>query len=120
MSGSWTDFHISGTGGSTEKRFQSARGPLRHFATYGSPNKYRPVKYCNASTNTAKRPSLLVYFFSTTAMPFMITTTVKAIDSQRWDTRIHLFQFIGSPPSVSKDVPTCTTARRPTKTLVSD
>src|SRR6516162_8813324 len=73
-----------------------SREPLSHFAAYGSTNKYRPVKNCQASTNTAKRPSLVVYFFWATAMPLTMTTTVKATDSQRWVWRNHLFQFNGT------------------------
>jgi hypothetical protein len=52
---------------------QSARDPLRHFVAYGSTNKYRPVKNCKASGNTAKRPSEGVYFFSATATPLTMT-----------------------------------------------
>lgn len=66
---------------------------LRHFAAYGRANKYRPVKNCRASTNTAERPSLFVYLFWVTATPLTITTIVKAIDSQRCVSRIHLFKF---------------------------
>ena len=73
--------------------FYSLSRPPRHFAAYGSPNKYRPVKNCNASTNTAERPSLFVYLCWATATPFTMTTAVKAIDSQRCVSRIHLFHF---------------------------
>src|SRR5215469_18385490 len=72
------------------------REPLSHFAAYGSTNKYRPVKNCRASTNTAKRPSLVVYFFWATATPLTMTTTVNATDSQRWVWRNHLFQLNGT------------------------
>src|ERR1700757_5249661 len=72
---------------------QPVRRPLRHLLAYGSTNKYRPVKNIRASTATAVRPSLLVYFPRTTAMPLTMTTTVKAMDSQRWVCRTHLFQF---------------------------
>ena len=67
--------------------YVSAR-ELRHFAAYGSANRYRPVKNCNASGNTAKRPSEAVYFFCATATPLTMTATVKAIDTQRWNWRI--------------------------------
>jgi len=79
---------LSSRGGSS---VQSAREPLRHFAAYGSTNKYRPVKNCKASGNTAKRPSEAVYFFCATATPLTMTATVKAMDSQRWVCRTHLF-----------------------------
>jgi hypothetical protein len=42
---------------------------------------------------TADRPSLLLYLPCTTVMPLIMTATVKTMDSQRWDCRIHLFQF---------------------------
>ena len=51
---------------------------------------------------TAKRPSLRLYFPCTTATPLTMTATVKAMDSQRWVCRIHLFQFNGTS---SEDVP---------------
>jgi len=40
-----------------------------------------------------RQPSLEEYFPCTTATPLMMTATVKAMDSQRWVCRIHLFQF---------------------------
>src|SRR5215813_12008427 len=39
------------------------------------------------------RPSLELYFPCTTVTPLTITASVKAMDSQRWVCRIHLFQF---------------------------
>ena len=69
------------------------RRPLPHFVAYGSTNKYRPVKNCKASTNTAKRPILELYLPRATATPLTMTATVKAMDSQRWVCRTHLFQF---------------------------
>src|SRR5258708_31011396 len=71
----------------------SVRRPLPHFAAYGSTNKYRPVKNCKASTTTPKRPILELYLPRATATPLTMTATVKAMDSQRWVCRIHLFQF---------------------------
>src|SRR5579872_6064075 len=70
---------------------------LRHFAAHGSANKYRPVKNSRASTNTAERPNLFVYLCWATAMPLTTMTAVKAIDSQRCVSRIHLLQF-NAPP----------------------
>src|SRR5579864_2552310 len=75
---------------------QSVRRPPPHLTAYGSTNKYRPVKRSRASTATAIRPSLLVYFPCATEMPLTMTATVKAMDSQRWVCRTHLFQFIGT------------------------
>src|SRR6516164_248094 len=75
---------------------QPARRPLRHFVTYGSTNKYRPVTRSKASGNTAKRPTPPVYFFSAIATMLTMTATVKAMDSQRWICLIHLFQLNGA------------------------
>src|SRR2546426_12393146 len=72
---------------------QSVRRPLPHLVAYGSTNKYRPVNRSKASGNTAKRPTLEVYFPCTTATMLTMTATVKAMDSQRWVCRTHLFQF---------------------------
>jgi len=57
--------------------------PLRHLITYGSANKYRPVKKRKASGSTAKRPSEFVYFFCRMATILTRTAAVKAMDSQR-------------------------------------
>jgi hypothetical protein len=46
-----------------------------------------------ASGNTAKRPTLELYFPCATARMLTMTATVKAMDSQRWVCRTHLFQF---------------------------
>src|SRR5229473_3303096 len=75
---------------------QSVLRPLRHLVAYGSTNKYRPVKNCKASGATAKRPTELVYFFCAMATMLIMTAAVKAMDSQRWVCRTHLFQFIGT------------------------
>jgi hypothetical protein len=75
---------------------QSARRPLRDFVKYGSTNKYIPVKNIKARVATAKRPIQLVYLCLSTATPLKITTSVKAIDSQRCSCRTHLFQFNGT------------------------
>jgi hypothetical protein len=71
---------------------QLVRRPLRHLVAYGSTNKYSPVTNCKASVPTATRPTLAVYLPCTTATRLTMTATVKAIDSQRWICRIHLFQ----------------------------
>jgi hypothetical protein len=63
---------------------------------YGSTNKYRPVSRSKASGNTAKRPTLEVYFPCTTAAMLTMTATVKARYSQRWVCGTHLFQFNGT------------------------
>jgi hypothetical protein len=65
----------------------------RHLVAYGSTNKYRPVTRSRASGNTANRPTLVEYLPCTTATPLTMTATVKAMDSQRWVCRTHLFQF---------------------------
>src|ERR1700676_3275239 len=75
---------------------QTVRRPLRHLVTYGSTNKYRPVKSSEASGSSAKRPTQPVYFCSRTATMLTTTATVKAMDSQRWICRTHLFQFNGT------------------------
>src|SRR5206468_6311438 len=75
---------------------QSVRRPLRHLVAYGSTNKYRPVKRSEASGSSAKRPTQTVYFFCATATMLTMTPTVKAMDSQRWVCRTHLFQFKGT------------------------
>src|SRR2546425_838796 len=72
---------------------QSVRRPLPHLVAYGSTNKYRPVNRSKASGNTANRPTLEVYFPCTTATMLTMTATVKAMHSQRWVCRTHLFQF---------------------------
>src|SRR6266567_5707911 len=72
----------------------SVRRPLPHLAAYGSTNKHRPVSRSKASGKTATRPSLEEYFPCTTATVLTMTATVKAMDSQRWVCRIHLFHFI--------------------------
>ena len=77
----------------------------RHLVAYGSTNKYRPVTSCKASGNTAKRPTLEVYFPCTTATMLTMTATVKAMDSQRWVCRTHLFQFNGTSYHPSKPKP---------------
>src|SRR5437660_11279570 len=69
-------------------------GAAPRLVTYGSTNKYRPVSRSKASGNTAKRPTLEVYLPCTTATMLTMTATVKAMDSQRWVCRTHLFQFI--------------------------
>ncbi len=66
---------------------------LRHLVAYGSTNKYRPVRNCKASGITANMPTEAVYFFCAMATMLTMTATVKAMDSQRWVCRIHLFQF---------------------------
>jgi len=57
--------------------FQSARRSLRHLVTYGSTNKYIPVKNIKASAATAKRPIQLVYLCLNTATPLKMTTNGK-------------------------------------------
>src|SRR5947209_1933894 len=84
-------------GVTTRQPAQSVLRALRHLAAYGSTNKYRPVTNCKASGTTAKRPTEFVYFFCAIATTLTITATVKAMDSQRWVCRIHLFQF-NMPP----------------------
>src|SRR5438105_7653974 len=69
---------------------------LRHLVAYGSTNKYRPVRKSKASGATAKRPTPVVYFFCATATMLTTTATEKAMDSQRWICRTHLFQFNGT------------------------
>src|SRR5439155_861413 len=80
---------------------QSAGRPLPHLVAYGSTNKYRPVNRSEASGSSAKRPTQTVYFFCATATMLTMTPTVKAMDSQRWVCRTHLFQFNGTPLKTS-------------------
>ena len=75
---------------------QAVRRPLPHLVAYGSTNKYRPVNRSKASGSSAKRPTQPLYFPRATATPLTMTPTVKAMDSQRWVCRNHLFQFNGS------------------------
>ena len=75
-------------------RNHAVRRPLRHLVAYGSANKYRPESRSKASGNTARRPTLDVYFPCTTATMLTMTATVNAIDRQRWVCRTHLFQFM--------------------------
>src|SRR5579863_418274 len=75
---------------------QSVLRPLPHLVAYGSTNKYRPVNRSKASGSSAKRPIQAVYFPRITATPLTMTPTVKAMDSQRWVCRTHLFQFNGT------------------------
>jgi hypothetical protein len=82
---------------------QSERRPLRHLVTYGSTNKYIPVKNIKASTATANRPIQLVYLCLNTATPLKITTSVKAMDSQRCSCRTHLLQFNGTSLASARD-----------------
>jgi len=72
--------------------------------TYGKTNKYIPVKNIKASVATAKRPIQLVYLCLNTATPLKMTTSVKAMDSQRCTCRTHLLQFngISSQRSISE------------------
>src|SRR6516225_6784567 len=74
---------------------QSVRRPLRHLVAYGSTNKYRPERKSKASGATARRPTQVAYLPLTTATMLMMTARVKAMDSQRWVCRTHLFQFNG-------------------------
>jgi hypothetical protein len=83
---------------SLRRPVQSERRPLRHFVAYGSTNKYIPVKNIKASTATARSPIQFVYLCLKTATPLKMTTSVKAMDSQRCSCRIVLFQFNGTSP----------------------
>src|SRR5213594_3382692 len=85
--------HASGPSSCGRPPVQSVGRPLPHLVAYGSTNKYRPVSRSKASGNTAKRPTLEVYFFCTTATMLTMTVTVNAMDNQRWVCRTHLFQF---------------------------
>jgi DNA-binding transcriptional MerR regulator len=78
------------------RQFNRRDAPLRHFVTYGRTNKYMPVKNIKASAATAKRPIQLVYLCLNTATPLKMTTSVKAMDSQRCHCRTHLLQFTGT------------------------
>jgi hypothetical protein len=72
---------------------QSVRRLLRHLVAYGSTNKYRPVNSSKASGSSAKRPTQTAGFSRPKATMLTMTATVKAMDSQRWVCRTHLFQF---------------------------
>jgi hypothetical protein len=96
MGGREPAFHIDEGRPVLKASVQSACRPLRHFVTYGRTNKYMPVKNIKASAATAKRPIQLVYLCLITATPLNMTTSVKAMDSQRCSCRTHLLQFNGT------------------------
>src|SRR5689334_25367750 len=87
--------HASGPSSCPRPPVQSVRRPLPHLVAYGSTNKYRPVNRSKASGSSARRPTQPVYFPRTTATDLTMTPTVKAMDSQRWVRRTHLFQLNG-------------------------
>src|SRR3954451_24722717 len=66
---------------------------LRHFAAYGSANKYRPVSRSKASGSSPKRPTQTACCSRTKTTMLTMTATVNAMDSQRWICRTHVFQF---------------------------
>jgi hypothetical protein len=78
------------------RQFNRRDAPLRDFVTYGRTNKYMPVKNIKASAATAERPIQLVYLCLITATPLNMTTSVKAMDSQRCSCRTHPLQFNGT------------------------
>src|SRR5215472_4938840 len=59
-------------------------------------NKYRPVNRSKASGASATKPIQVPYLRIITARVLKMTATVKAMDSQRWVCRTHLFQFNGT------------------------
>jgi hypothetical protein len=84
---------------------QPVRRALRHLVAYGTTNKYRPDENSKASGATAKRPTMLVYLPLTTATMLTTTAAVKAMDSQRWVCRIHLFQLNGTSSFTTLESP---------------
>jgi hypothetical protein len=88
--------HASGPSSCGRPPVHSVPRPPRQLVAYGSTTKYRPVNRSKASGNAAKRPTQAVYFFCTTATKLTMTATVKAMDTQRWIYRTHLFQFNGT------------------------
>ena len=60
--------HASGPSSRGRPPVQSVRRPPPHLVAYGSTNKHRPVNTSKASGNTAKRPTLELYFPCTTAV----------------------------------------------------
>src|SRR5258708_33592898 len=75
----------------------AARCPLRHVAAYGSTNMYRPVSMSKASGNSGKKYTQEAGSFpNPKVMKMAMTIAVKAMDSQRWVCRIHMFQFNGT------------------------
>ena len=77
-------------------------GECRHLATYGSTNKYIPVRNIKARAATANRPIQFAYLCLNTAIPLKITTRVKAMENQRCSCRTHLFKFKGDLLSIVK------------------
>jgi hypothetical protein len=58
---------------------QPVRRLLLHLVAYGSTNKYRPVSRSKASENTAKRPTLEVYWGSAIrTLPTLVTLVFSA------------------------------------------
>ena len=51
------------------------------------------MKKRKASGATANRPTAVLYLFNPMATMLTMTARVKAMESQRWVCRIHLFQF---------------------------
>src|SRR5262245_32366617 len=64
--------------------------PLRHFAAYGSANRYSPVSSSKMSGSSARSPTQTDCSFKVTRLA--MTPTVKAMDSQRWIWRTDMFQ----------------------------
>src|ERR1041385_8801604 len=69
---------------------------LRHLVAYGSTNKYRPVNRSNASGNSGEMVTQAGGCPRVIATKLGMTVNVKAMDSQRWVCRSHLFQFNGT------------------------
>src|SRR5215475_2216122 len=68
---------------------------LRHLVAYGSTNKYRPVNRSKASGSSGEYVTQGggIPLPCARATKLAMTVTVKAMDTQRWICRTHLFQF---------------------------
>src|ERR1044071_3264733 len=64
------------------------------------------------SGNSASRPTHTACLSRITATMLAMTATVKAIDSQRWVCRIHMFQLIGYSLFEKRDEATSVRPRR--------
>src|SRR5262245_5865079 len=77
---------------------EPVRRPLRHLVAYGSTNRYRPVNRSKASGSSGEWVTQGggIPPPRARATKLAMTVTVKAMDTQRWICRIHLFQFNGT------------------------
>src|SRR4051812_40329739 len=65
----------------------------RNFAAYGSANMYKPVSISRPSGSSASKPTQTACCPHSKARMLTMTAIVKAMDSQRWNCRSHVFQL---------------------------